>query len=278
MVPLAAVGNRGKIGAVCFNHNAIHGHSGNGLQCTAGILKGHNAGKAHIPAQPHQLLVPRGLDQLRRIGIDFVGHMDLLRRLDQGLELFNIRHRLDAVQRVGVVAVLHDGDLALDVRIAHVQPNQEAVQLGVGQRLGPGGAHRVLRRQDDKRHRQRPGQAIDRHLPFFHRLQQRRLRLAGGPVDLICQQQIRHNCAGFILQARRLAIVDGEADDIRRQCIRCELHTLCVQPQHLGKGQGHCRLADAGNILEQDVPLCQNDRKYPDQHAVLAADCLLDLR
>ena len=119
---------------------------------------------------------------------------------------------------------------------------------------------------------------VDRDLPLFHCLQKRRLGARRRAVQLVRKKEVAQNDARLIAHRAGFLIKNAVARDIARQHVRRKLYAPVVQPQCAGKRQRHCRLADAGNILEQDVPFCQNDRKYPDQHAVLAADRLLDLR
>ena len=67
---------------------------------------------------------------------------------------------------------------------------QEAVELGLGQRVGAFVLDRVLGGRHQERAGQLSGDPVDRDLPLLHRLQQRRLRLGGRPVDLVGQQQV----------------------------------------------------------------------------------------
>ncbi len=68
-----------------------------------------------------------------------------------------------------------------------MQPHQKAVQLGFRQGLRSHTAQRILRSDDQMGLWQGIGLSLDRNISFFHRLQQRRLRLAGSPVDLVRQ-------------------------------------------------------------------------------------------
>ena len=112
------------------------------------------------------------------------------------------------------MAVAEDVDAALMVGVAHADADEEAVKLGIGEHRRTGRAHRVLCSEDDKRVWQGIRLAVHRDLVLLHGLQQRGLRLAGGTVNFICQQQIRHDRAGLIDEFVRLFVIDREAYDV----------------------------------------------------------------
>ena len=70
------------------------------------------------------------------------------------------------------------------------QPQRKAVQLGIGQKLGTRGPRRILGGNDQEGLGHRMGYPVHRDLPLLHGLQQRRLGAAGGPVELIGQEEI----------------------------------------------------------------------------------------
>ena len=112
------------------------------------------------------------------------------------------------------MAVTENINAALMVGVAHADTNQETVKLGVRQHRRAGRTDRVLRGEDDKRVRQIIRLTIDCDLVLLHGLQQRGLRLAGGTVDLVCQQQVRHDRAGLVDKLVHLFVIDREADDV----------------------------------------------------------------
>ena len=75
-------------------------------------------------------------------------------------------------------------------RVADAHPDQEAVQLSLGQRIGALVLDRVLRGQHEERTFQRPGSIIGRHLALLHGLEQGGLRLRRSAVDLVGQQHV----------------------------------------------------------------------------------------
>ncbi len=99
-------------------------------------------------------------------------------------------------------------------RIANAQAQHEPIQLRLWQRVSAVMLDRVLGRQHNERCRQRVSHAFDRHLPFGHCLQQRRLRLGRRAIDLIGQDDVSEDWTGLPLEARLVLIVNGQADNI----------------------------------------------------------------
>ena len=112
------------------------------------------------------------------------------------------------------MAVTENVDAALVVGVTHADTNQKTVKLGVRQHRRTGRTNRVLRGKDDEGIRQIIRLAVHCDLVLLHGLQQRGLRLAGGTVDLVCQQQVRHDRAGLVDKLVHLFVIDREADDV----------------------------------------------------------------
>ena len=74
--------------------------------------------------------------------------------------------------------------------------HEEAVQLGLGQRVGTGLLDGVLGRDDHEGLGGGAAHAVDRHLGLFHDLQKRGLGLGRGTVDLVGQDDLREDGAG----------------------------------------------------------------------------------
>ena len=137
-----------------------------------------------------------------------IPHIHFAHVLHQAQQLFLVDHGIGPVKGVIYMAVAENIDAALVVGVAHADTNQEAVKLGIGEHRRAGRTDRVLRGEDDKRVRQIIRLAVHRDLVLLHRFQQRGLRLAGRSVDLICQQQIRHDRAGFVNKFVCLFVID----------------------------------------------------------------------
>ena len=75
-------------------------------------------------------------------------------------------------------------------RIVDLDVEHEAVELGLGQRIGAFLLDRVLRGDREERLGQRIGRLADRHFALLHRLQQRGLGLGRRAVDFVGQQDV----------------------------------------------------------------------------------------
>src|SRR5262249_39675882 len=93
------------------------------------------------------------------------------------------------------VAQAEDPPLVLLVRIAELELEQEAVELGLGQRVRALVLDRVLRGEDEERRRQLPRRPFDRHLPLLHLLEEPGLRRRRRPVHLVREQHAREDWA-----------------------------------------------------------------------------------
>jgi hypothetical protein len=100
---------------------------------------------------------------------------------------------------------------------------------------------------------QRVGHAVHAHLPLFHGLEQRRLGLGRGPVQLVGQQDVREDRTGVEDRRHALAVEDHGPDQIRGQEVGGELHPAAVQPEGLGQRLGQGGLAHPGQVLNQEV-------------------------
>ena len=95
--------------------------------------------------------------------------------------------------------------------IAERRLQEEAVELRLGQRERALVLDRVLRREEQERARQRPGQPVGRHLLLGHRLEQRGLRLRHRAVDLVDEHDVREDRPRLELELADLLVVDREA-------------------------------------------------------------------
>ena len=84
----------------------------------------------------------------------------------------------------------HDVQLLLLARVVDHDVEHEAVELGLGQRIGPLLLDRVLRGQDEEGVGQAVPLAADGDLALLHRLEEGRLGLGRGAVDLVGQDDV----------------------------------------------------------------------------------------
>ena len=78
--------------------------------------------------------------------------------------------------------------LGRQIRVGDIDLHEEAVKLGLGQRIGALLLQRVLGRQHMERRRQRVALAGDGDFVLLHGLEQGRLGARAGPVDLVGHQ------------------------------------------------------------------------------------------
>jgi len=117
-------------------------------------------------------------------GID-VDTLDLRTQRSEVLERDDAPHVDGALERA-----LDDGQLVLGAGVADDHLQHEAVDLRLGERVRALGLDRVLRRHHEERVGNRHRLPADGHLPLLHHLEQCRLDLGRGPVDLVGEQEV----------------------------------------------------------------------------------------
>ena len=85
-------------------------------------------------------------------------------------------------------------------RVIDLDQEQEAVELGLGQRVGAFLLDRVLRGQHEERVLHRVVGAADGRLAFLHRFEQGGLRLGRRAVDLVGQHDVGEDRPGQELE------------------------------------------------------------------------------
>ena len=153
----------------------------------------------------------RRRDEVDHVEADRLGDVHLLER---GLKLDQLRPVDDRLELDLVAAALHPPlehtPLVLALGVADADPQQEAVELRLRERVGALVLDRVLGREHDERRRERPRLALDRDLPLLHRLEQRGLRLRRGAVDLVGEEEVGEDRAraGTRSRTRRWSKID----------------------------------------------------------------------
>jgi hypothetical protein len=115
------------------------------------------------------------------------------------------------------------------------------------------------------------GDAVDGDLPLLHRLQQARLRLGGGTVDLVGEQDLGEDRAAAELERGGLGVEDVHPGDVAGKEVGGELDALEEAAEGPGEGLGEHRLAHPGDILDQDVATAEERN-----HALLDLGVLAD--
>ena len=243
-----------------------HARSGAAAQAQLGPL-------ARRPDEVDDVVLDRGADG---DGSDGFAHREqLIGRGDRG----------HGVQRLGAVPIA-PGDAAFvgATRVAKPDPDEEAVQLRLRQGERPLQLDGVLGRQHEEWVRQVARDALDRDVPFLHRLQEGRLRARRRPVDLVHEQDVGEDRSGD--EAKRATLEHARAEDVAREQVRRALDAREVQAERAAERPRQQRLPDAGDVLDQDVATCQqgdqqeadglflDDDRLPDRVADRAPEVL----
>ena len=192
------------------------------------------------------------------------------------------RHQLVPGQhlaRVGIVEpgrLQQDAPLGIAVRIDDVDLHDEAVELGLRQRVGAFLLERVLRREDVEGRRQRVRVAGDGDEPLLHRLQQRRLGARRGAVDLVRHQELGEHrtldeAEGALTGLRLLQHLG--AQNVGRHEVWRELDASLVEPEHGAERRDEARLREARNADQERMTAAQHgDQRALDDVALAEND------
>ena len=198
---------------------------------------------------------------------------------DRGVgDVGRAHHRLEVVGVHRALALgLEDHELGLAVRVAHRDPHQEPVELRLGQGIGALELDGVLGRDHHERPRQAVGVGVDGDLALLHRLEQRRLGLRRGAVDLVGEHDVGEHPAGPELELVGGAVPDRHAGDVGRQEVGGELDALAGAADRAGDRLGQRGLADARDVLDEEVPLGQHAHEGEVDGVALALDHSFDI-
>ena len=179
--------------------------------------------------------------------------------------------------RRGDERALHDRQLLVVLGIADEDLEHEAVDLCLGQRVGALGLDRVLRRHHEERRRHGVRVLSDRHLALLHHLEQRRLHLRRGAVDLVREQEVAEDGAELGVEVGRAGAEDARADEVGGDEVGRELDPLEAAAEHLRGRLDRQRLGETGDALDQEVAACEQADEDALEHPVLPRDHPLDL-
>ena len=168
----------------------------------------------------------------------------------------------------------------LAVGIAHQQLEEEAVQLGLGQRIGPFLLDGVLRGHDEERQGELVALAGDGDGGLLHRFQHGRLGLGRGPVDFVGQTDLREDRPPLELEeplaVGRLHDHVG-AEDVGGHQVGRELDAVEVEVERLGQGADQQGLAQARHAFQQAMPADEQAGQDAVDDVVVADDDPADL-
>ncbi|MNE67720.1 hypothetical protein D3C80_1633420 [compost metagenome] len=148
---------------------------------------------------------------------------------------------------------LQDGELHGGAGVIHHEFQQEAVELGLRQGIGPLLFYRVLRGRHHKERRQAPALLAHGDLLLGHGLQQGGLHLGRGPVYLVRQHQVVEQWAGLEHEAGILGVKHLAAGEIGREQVRGELDTGEAPFDGAGQRLDGPGLGKAGGPLDQHM-------------------------
>ena len=233
---------------------------------------------AHADSEPHLDGRARRIHQPRDVVVD--GRVDV----NGAGELAPAHDDLLAVTILGTwiscafwVDALEDAQGRRVVRVADGRLHQEPVELGLGQAVGSGLLDRILRGDDHERLADAWRDPVDGDAPLLHDLEQRRLGLRAGAVDLVREHDVREDRAGVELEGARALVVDADAGDVTGQQVGRELDATGRAVDRLRHGARQRGLARAREVLEQQVALAeQRGESEPDDER-LAQQHLLDV-
>ncbi len=154
----------------------------------------------------------------------------------------------------------------------------EAVALRLREGIGPLHLDGVLRGDHHEGARQAVGLSVGRDLPLRHRLQERGLGLRGGAVDLVAHDDVGEDPALLELELARRLVENRHAGHVAGEQVGGELDARDVARDRPGERLGELRLSDAGDVLDEEVPLGEEDRDRDPQLFGLALDHLAHLR
>src|SRR5581483_8824379 len=167
-----------------------------------------------------------------------------------------------------------------DVRsgVADREPHHEPVELCLRKRIGALVLDRVLRRDDHERLPELVGGRVDRDLALLHRLEEGGLRLRARPVDLVPEDDVCEDRARLELEVAPLLVEDVDARDVGGKQVRSELDPSERAVDRPGDRLGEHRLADARDVLDQEVAFRDQGDQSQANLTLLALDDLLDVR
>ncbi len=174
-------------------------------------------------------------------------------------------------------AAAHDLGLVRRRGIGQAMPKQEAIELRFGQLEGARLLDGVLRGDHEKGRGQVVRGVADRDAAFLHRLEQRRLHLGRGAVDLVGEEQVREDRALVDAKLAGPLLEDLAADDVARQQVDRELHAGEGEVDRLRDRLHKQRLRDAGHAFKKEMTAGEERDEHPLDDGLLTDDGAGDL-
>jgi hypothetical protein len=118
---------------------------------------------------------------------------------------------------------------------------------------------------------------VERDLRLVHRLEQARLRLRRGAVDLVGENDVGEERARLEAELRVRGVPHRHADHVGRQHVRGELDAGEPAADRPREARGERRLADAGHVFDEQVAACEEADHGQSHDAGLADDAAGDV-
>ncbi len=146
-------------------------------------------------AERERCVVARGADEIGDVITNFGRHSDGITQCAELRGLLRRHHGLRhegrralGVEPFGVVS--EHLDLRLTRRVVDSHVDEKAIELRFGERVRSFVLDRILSREHGEEIAERVGAAVHCDLALLHRLEQGRLRLGRGAIDLVSQKEI----------------------------------------------------------------------------------------
>jgi hypothetical protein len=176
-------------------------------------------------------------------------------------------HGVEAARVEAFVPLPNDALLLVKRRVADDDFQQEAVELGFGQRVRAFVFNRVFSCEHGEKRRERMQFAVNRHLSFFHRFEQCGLRFRRRAVDFVGEQDVCEDRAGTQRKRRVRDVEDVCAGDVRRHQVGRELYAIEFRADDAGDGFDHQGLRRSRHAFDQRVTFGeQRDDDLLDHH------------
>jgi len=219
---------------------------------------------------------PGGRHQRDDVLLHRRGDQDTAHRGDQVPDVEGRGDRFQLVQRRCRAVRGEHLQLGGRGRVPDGDAGGEPVALSLGQGICALHLDRVLRGEHHERGFQPVGRAVHRDVPLLHAFQQGGLGFRRGPVDLVPDDEVGEDGAGLEFEVAAFLVVGTDPRDVAGQQIGRELDPAHRAVDRLGQGLGQHRLPHARHVLDEQVPLGeQNGEGQPDD-VRLAVDDGLD--
>jgi hypothetical protein len=225
--------------------------------------------------EPVRGRAPRGEHESDRIARDVGVDVDRSGRLLKLPEQLGRDDLLDL--RLARERTLHDRQLVGVIGVVDEHLEHEAVDLRLGKRVGALRLDRVLRGEDEERLRDGVGLPADRDLVLLHHLEQRRLHLRRGAIDLVGEQEVAEDRPELRVERAVPLPVDPRAYEIRGDEVGRELHAVERAAEDLGECLDRESLGESGNALDQEMSAGEEPYEHALEHLLLADDDALHL-